>query len=299
MAVAQRSGRTRYRLILLALTALALLTLDFRGYGPLETAQSRVRDLLQPVVSAVDVVLGPVAEVWTVMFSYNDLRSENAELKDEVGRLRSADITQDAAADALERLAEATGVGYLGDIDRVVASVLRDSVGNFDDDVISIDVGRRDGVMPGMAVVTGAGLVGRVDAVDAGLSTVTTVSDPDLAVGVRLLGSGDVGLGHGVAGDPALFLVDRGLRWPDTPDPGELPEIGSAVVTAAASRYPAGIPVGRVVSVTDAEAGLSRSVTVELAADTRDLGYVTVLLQPPADEAPLGPDSPFAGGTAP
>ena len=293
MAVAQRSGRSRYRLLLLILTAATLLTLDFRGFGPLETAQSRVRDALEPVVSAVDVVLGPVAEVWTVMFSYNDLRSENARLKDEVERLGSADIRSAAQQDAFDRLLAATGVTYVEDVERLAATVLRDSPGNFDDDLISIDAGRRDGVAPGMAVVTSAGFVGRVETVDAASSTVTALSDPGLVIGVRLLDTGDVGLGHGMAGEPAMFVVDAGLRWPETGDLSELPAIGSPVVTAAGSRYPADIPVGRVASVEPAEAGLAQLVTVELAADVQDLGYVTVLLQPPADEAPVGPDSPF------
>ena len=293
MAVAQRSGRSRYRIVLLILTAVTLLTLDFRGYGPLETAQSRVRDVLEPVVSAVDVVLGPVAEVWTVMFSYNDLRSENDRLRSEVDRLSSADIRAAARQDALDRLLEATGVTYVDDVEQVTASVLRDSVGNFDDDVVSINVGHRDGVAPGMAVVTAAGFVGRVETVDTALSTVTTISNPNLVLGVRLLDTGDVGLGHGMAGDRTKFVVDTGLRWPETGDPSELPGIGSSVVTAAGSRYPANIPVGRVASVEPAEAGLVQLVTVDLAADVDDLGFVTVLLQVPVDEAPVGPDSPF------
>ena len=293
MAVAQRSGRSRYRLILLILTAITLLTLDFRGYGPLETAQSRVRDLLEPVVSAVDVVLGPVAEVWTVMFSYNDLRSENEQLRAEVESLRSADLRAAAREDTLDRLLEATGVTYVDDVEQITASILRDSVGNFDDDIVSIDVGHRDGVAPGMAVVTAAGLVGRVETVDTARSTVTMISNPNLVIGVRLIDTGDVGLGHGMAGDPTRFVVDTGLRWPETGDLSELPAIGSAVVTAAGSRYPANIPVGRVAAVEPAEAGLVQWVTVDLAADVDDLGYVTVLLQVPLDEAPVGPDSPF------
>ena len=293
MAVAQRSGRSRYRLLLLILTAATLLTLDFRGFGPLDTAQSRVRDVLEPVVSAVDVVLGPVAEVWTVMFTYNDLRSENERLRDEVDRLASADIRGAAEQDALERLLDATGVTFVEGVERLTATVLRDSVGNFDDDVMSIDVGHRDGVAPGMAVVTSAGFVGRVETVDAALSTVTAVSDPSLVVGVRLLDTGDVGLGHGMAGDPTQFVVDAGLRWPETGDLSELPAVGSPVVTAAGSRYPADIPVGRVASVEPSEAGLAQLVTVDLAADVQDLGYVTVLLLTPTDEAPVGPDSPF------
>ena len=293
MAVAQRSGRSRYRIVLLILAAVTLLTLDFRGYGPLETAQSRVRDVLEPVVSAVDVVLGPVAEVWTVMFSYNDLRSENDRLRSEVDRLSSADIRAAARQDALDRLLEATGVTYVDDVEQITASVLRDSVGNFDDDIVSINVGHRDGVAPGMAVVTAAGFVGRVETVDTALSTVTTISNPNLVLGVRLLDTGDVGLGHGMAGDRTKFVVDTGLRWPETGDLSELPGIGSSVVTAAGSRYPANIPVGRVASVEQAEAGLVQLVTVDLAADVDDLGFVAVLLQVPVDEAPVGPDSPF------
>ena len=293
MAVAPRSGRSRYRLVLLILTAVTLLTLDFRGYGPLETAQSRVRDVLEPVVSAVDVVLGPVAEVWTVMFSYNDLRSENDRLRSEVDRLSSADIRAAARQDALDRLLAATGVTYVDGVEQITASVLRDSVGNFDDDIVSIDVGHRDGVAPGMAVVTAAGLVGRVETVDTARSTVTIVSSPNLVIGVRLLDTGDVGLGHGIAGEQTKFVVDTGLRWPETGELSELPGIGSSVVTAAGSRYPANIPVGRVASVEPAEAGLVQLVTVDLAAGVDDIGYVTVVLQTPVDEAPVGPDSPF------
>lgn len=294
MAVAQRSGRARYRLLLLLLlTAATLLTLDFRGFGPLDTAQSRVRDVLEPAVSAVETVLGPVAEVWTVMFSYNDLRSENARLAEELDRLRATDIRAAASDDAFSRLLSATGIAYVADVEQLTATVLRDSVGNFDDDTMSIDVGHTDGVAPGMAVVTSAGLVGRVENVDATLSTVTVVSDPSLVIGVRLLDTGEVGLGHGMAGDPTRFVVDAGLHWPETGDLSELATVGSPVVTAAGSRYPGDIPLGRVAVVEPAEAGLAQLVTVDLAADVEDLGYVTVLLQEPRDEAPVGPDSPF------
>ncbi len=294
MAVAQSKGRSRYRLLLLILTAVTLLTLDFRGFGPLETVQSRTRDALEPVVSAVDSALGPVARVWTVMFNYSDLEDENARLRDERDRLAAADIRSTAQQDAFQRLLSATGVEYVSNVPQLTASVLRDSPGNFADDVLSIDVGHQDGVATGMAVVTSAGFVGRVEVVDATSSTVTAVSDPDLVIGVRLLGTGDVGLGHGMPGDPSKFVVESGLRWPETGDLSQLPEVGSGVVTAAGSRYPADIPVGRVLAVEPAEAGLAQRVTVELNAELGGLGYVAVLLQTPADEPPTGPGSPFA-----
>ena len=295
MAVAQRSGRARYRLLLLILTAATLLTLDFRGLGPLAWAQSRVRDVLEPAVSATETVLGPVSEVWTVMFSYNDLRAENERLSEELARVNSADLRLEARDDAFDRLLEATDIRYVTDVERLTATVLREAVGNFDADVVSIDVGRRDGVKPGMAVVTAAGLAGRVETADLASSTVTALGNPALVIGVRLLDTGDVGLGQAMPGDPTRLLVNTGLRSAASGTLAELPEVGTAVVTAAGSRYPSDIPVGRVAAVELGESGLVGVVTVDLAVDVGDLGFVTVLLHEPADEPPVGPDSPFGG----
>ena len=60
MASVRRGGRTRYRLALLVLTALTLLTLDFRGVGPLQSAQHGARDALDPVRRGLATVFRPV-----------------------------------------------------------------------------------------------------------------------------------------------------------------------------------------------------------------------------------------------
>ncbi len=284
MAVARRS---RYRLLLLVLTALALLTLDFRNYGPLETVQSGLRDLLRPLVAVTDTVLGPLGDLWTAAWEYDDLSNENEQLRAELGRLRGESIQIEANREAYRRLLEATEIEYAGDMQRVTATVIRDLVGNFADDVVTIDKGRRHGVKAGMAVITGSGLVGRIETVDTHHSTVELISSPDFTIGVRLVDTDDVGLGHGVAGDPTAFVVDAGLHGLQTGQPGPIPAVGSAVVTAAESRYPADIPVGRVTDVSDVKGGLAQVVSVALAVDTRDLGFVTVLLV-----APLGDTEP-------
>ena len=61
MALAQRIGRSRHRLILLVLTAITLLTLDLNQFGPLGTAQRFVRDLLHPVTELADWAFTPVS----------------------------------------------------------------------------------------------------------------------------------------------------------------------------------------------------------------------------------------------
>ena len=293
MAVGSGRGRARLRLGLLVLTAVVLMTLDFRGYPPLRAAQSGVLDLIQPIVSIVETGLKPVQGAWTATLGYRGLQSTNTELQAEVDRLKGDQIRVDAYREAYRRLREATDIDYIDDIERITASVLRDTTGNFRDDVILIDKGRRDGLVSGMAVVNGAGFVGSVEAVGVSHSTVTTVSSPSMVVSVRLLDTDDVGLGHGMAGDHDLFVVDTGLAWPEAYDRAGLAATGSAVVTAASSRYPADIPVGRVVQVEPVNAGLVQQVTVELSVDTQNLGFVTVLLAEPQDQPPSGPDSPF------
>jgi len=97
MVLAQRTGRSRYRLALLVLTAATLLTLDFRGFGPLESVQRGVRDIIEPVTSAADVLLGPVGGAWNAVFDYNSLQSENDRLRAELDEVL-VDVARTAPA---------------------------------------------------------------------------------------------------------------------------------------------------------------------------------------------------------
>jgi rod shape-determining protein MreC len=288
MALAQRTGRSRHRLVLLALTAITLLTVDLNGFGPIESAQRVVRDVLHPVTSLAATVFSPAGDAWNSVFNYGDLENENSALRAELEELQGAVIRGEADTQTLRRLLEATDLPYVGDVDRVTANVVRGSVGNFDDHVITIDRGSRDGIRTGMAVVTGAGIVGRIERVDNATSTVQLISDASLFVGTRLVSTDKVGLGHAVPGQNGLFVIDRGLDYPDTDDPALLPAIGSAVVTAGESSYPADIPIGTVRAVQRSTDEASMRVEVELSNDPDALHFVSVLLVEPPEEFPLG-----------
>ncbi len=285
MALTQRSGRSRHRLVLLVLTAVTLLTLDFRDFGPLDSAQSAVRDLLEPAASLTSTVFSPVTDVWNGMFDYDDLEKTNEALRIELDELRGQQLTNEADLAAFEALREAIDIEHFTDLESVVARVTRGSVGNFDEDVVTIDKGSRDGLVRHMVVVAGAGLVGVLDQVDGTTSTVQLLSDRDLVVGVRLVGVDEVGLARAKAGGDDVVVVDRGLNWPEGGDEEDLPAIGSAVVTDAVSQYPAGIPVGVVAAVTTPD-NLTMIVDVQLLNALDDLSYVRVLLAVPAAELP-------------
>ena len=286
MALTQRSGRSRHRLVLLALTAVTFLTLDFRDFGPLDTAQRAVRDLLEPVVGVGAAVLSPVSDAWNGLFDYDELEAENEALQAELDELRGEQVAAEAEREAFRRLREAVEIDYVDDIPRVAAQVVRTGVGNFDEHVVTIDKGSRDGIDVNMAVVTGAGLVGRVAQVDGSTSRVQLLSDPAMVVGVRLVDIDETGLGSAPGGVPDVIVAERGLTWPEGDDPDRIPAVGTAVVTSSLSRYPADIPVGTVAAATTPD-GLSMIVDVALLNDVSDLSYVSVLLAVGTDEVPL------------
>lgn len=277
-------------MILLGLTAITLLSLDLSGFGPIGTAQRWVRDLLHPVTEVAGAIASPFSNAWNAIFDYDDLEAERDRIQAELDEATGAQLAAEAEREAFRRLLEATEITYLPTIPSRTANVVRTAVGNFDDDVITIDKGSNHDIRPGMAVVTGAGLVGRVDRVDATTANVQLLSDSGLVIGVRLASTDEVGLGHTDPDDPRVFLVNQGLEWPEDDDLSLLPEIGTVVVTAASSRYPAEIPLGRIRDVyRDEENGIAMIVEVELANDVRDLSYATVLIAEGVDQVPLVP----------
>ena len=297
MALPQRSiGKSRHRLILLALTAITLLSLDLSSFGPLGTVQRLVRDVLHPVTEVAGAVVSPFSDAWNAVFDYDDLEEQNRILTERIQQLEGNELAVEAERAEFERLQAATDIDFRLDVEQVTANVVRGAVGNFDDDVITIDRGTQDGVQQGMAVVTGAGLVGRVERADATTAAVLLLSDPSLVVGVRLADTDEVGLGHTDPEDPSVFVVDTGLDWPD--DLSLLPALDTVVVTAATSRYPAEIPIGRSVDVSPGdEDELTMVVRVAMANDVTDLGFVTVLLATGVDQVPL--DEPVPSTSVP
>jgi len=272
VALPRHGGRARYRLVLLVLTALTLLTLDFRSFGPLGRAQSATRDALAPVRSSVLWAVRPIGNAAEGVFDFGDLKDENARLRAELDDLRGTQLANESAADELARLKAALDLPDLGGVPTQVARIVAGPTGNFDDHLVEINKGSSSGLRTGMAVMTNAGLVGRLTQVDGSRATVQLVTSPDFAVGVRV--GGEVALARGT-GSAAELRASEGLSR-------ENPALaGDPVVTngGQASTMPADVPVGRV-RAAGPNAG-SFVATIELNADVANLDYVAVLLVTP------------------
>ncbi len=253
--------------MLLVLTALALMTLDARSVGPFNGVRQLAFSATQPLRSVAGFVLGPVGGAWNGAVHFDDVQRENDGLRRELAELEGRVARLPAVERELELLLEATDIDYIGDIPRVAARVVTDRDTNLER-IVEIDRGSDDGCDVGMPVVTGSGLVGRIIAVEGERSQVQLITDARLHVGVVTAMARVTGVTSG-AGDGEDLVIDL------VDGASETVSAGTRFVTSGfdRSRYPGGIPVGRL--TVDGDATL-----LVPTADLENLGYVTVLLVP-------------------
>ena len=264
-------------LLLLVIASVTLMTLDIRDVGPFADMQQTTRNIVEPFRSAGDTVFDPVGNVWGDIFSGGSNQDELDALREENARLRNDFIEQANASDLLQSVMLQLDISYVGNIASTIATVVDGSIGNFDDFQIDIDRGTNDGIRVGMPVISGGGLIGRIDEADATRSRVLLIVDPTFNVGIRVVGSReDLAIVHGGEwGNP--------LRVDEDINPLAAIVIGAPVVTSGldGSLYPADIPVGFVVSTQLDEGALTQILEVEPSGDLDSLRHVTILLYDP------------------
>ncbi len=271
MAIYRRSARPRFTLLVLVLTSITLVTLDYRGTGSsaVETVKGASRDALAPVQEFSDRLFAPVGSMVGGILHYGDLQAENERLRQEIADHRGQLHQAQAVERERQALLAINALGSVQDVPRVHARVVSTSASNFEL-ALEIDKGADAGVVEGMPVVSGAGLVGRVSAVSQRRSTVVLLTDKTFGVGV-VLPSGDTGVANG-GGFRADLTVDH-------VEPDTAVALGDSVVTSGLQRslYPRGIPVGRVTAASAPAGALQQSVSIAPVVDLERLSFVTVL----------------------
>jgi rod shape-determining protein MreC len=267
----QRGSQRRTILVLVVLTAATLITLDVRESGPLSSVRAGARDALTPVTDAVETAVSPIGDWIDGVTRAASLKDENARLKRELDQARGESARERLAIEENKELKQLLDLPYYDGADAVAAQVVEGAPSNFEL-TVQIDKGTNDGVGPDMAVVTGAGLVGRVlDGVSRDRATVLLINAPDSAVGVKIEKSQTTGVLKGRAENGTLRL--------EFVDPNISVTKGELVFTAGhqASPFPAGVPVGKVSRVVKTQGALEQDILVEPLAELSGLDYVKVL----------------------
>ncbi|MEZ5136752.1 MAG: rod shape-determining protein MreC [Acidimicrobiales bacterium] len=140
MAAPGRLNRRRFTIVLLVVTSVSLLTLDFRGFGPLESARSAVLGVLAPVGDFFGGIVSPIGNVFSGITDYDDLEARNRELQQRIDELEGQMASGQTAQAELDQLKASLGLTFANDLERVTARVTSLSISNYDD-TIEIDRG--------------------------------------------------------------------------------------------------------------------------------------------------------------
>ena len=275
------SGKPYVVVIGLLLAVVILLNLP-----PAEAlrAKAGVRDNLTPFQGVVTRLLRQVrgvgwylADAWQAPDTERRLRTENAELKRELWRMRTL---QDENA-TLRELAEFRQ----GRRERLlVGEVIARGDASGWWHTVRLNRGRSDGLRPDLAVLTGRGLVGRTTVVSQFTCEVLLITDPTSQVACRAGRAGAFGVlgGGGVtfSGDPqlAMLYTAPSMEVEFLPVGASVAKGDDVVTSGLGGVFPEGIPVGKIESVRLDASQLYMNASVVPAADLRALRYVFVML---------------------
>lgn len=193
------------------------------------------------------------------------LRQENVALKNELEYLRSHKAIAEDNALRTRMVAQFDTLNY----SYIMARVVNNTV-NHQQNYITLNVGRRGGVEPGMGVVGHDGVVGVVVAASVRYSVAISLLNTDFKVSARHRPTSTFG---------SLWWPGRSythVRLAEIPLHVSL-AVGDTVVTSGHSAmFPRDVPIGSIVGYEIAE-GNAYSIDVRLFADFRSLDYVYVV----------------------
>ena len=190
-----------------------------------------------------------------------ELESKSIALAAEVGRLR-----QDAVEN--RELRRLLGIAPQPGWDLVAADVVGKTT-TFQRNMLTIDLGSKDSIVPGMAVVTDAGLVGRVYATSQHFSLVQMLFNTDLRVAAKIARNRIEG----------IITWDGGpsLAMHDIPKALDVKRGDLVITSQYSSFFPADVTIGTIDSIAPSPNSLTRHVLVRPAVDFYRVEHVYVI----------------------
>ncbi|MBS8228552.1 rod shape-determining protein MreC [Vannielia litorea] len=252
------------RILTVVLVVLCLgLFLLWRIDSPrVERFRSNLIDTVVPSFEWASVPATKMGNMADSFQSYNRLYEQNQELRRELQQMKA---WKEAAVQLEQQNAKLLALNNLRldpRLTSVSGVVIADSGSPFRQSVL-LNVGRRDGIRDGWAVMDGLGLVGRIAGVGEQTSRVILLTDAASRIPVTVQPSGQHAMlaGDNRAAPPLDFIEDR-----DTVRPGD-----RVVSSGDGGVFPAGLVVGQLVE------GRDGRLRVRLSADYERLDFLRVL----------------------
>jgi len=221
-------------------------------------------------------------ETWREYIYVRGMRAENERLQDENTTLRMEQVRMVQDASQAQRLQALLKFKQQFITDTVAAQVIGTS-GSEQSRLLYIDKGSDDGIKGDMAVITPAGVVGKIVRVLPGTAQVLEINDQTSGIGAILEKSRLQGILKGApSGDSMLHYIMS----------DEKVEVGEQLLTSGGDRiFPKGLPVGTVISVNPGN-DMFLNIRIKPAARLDRVEEVLVITKMNEQQPELRPDGP-------
>jgi len=266
------------------ITSLALISVDERGSGIIDSARTAAQDVVSPLQTLADDVINPVADWFDGLGRANELQDQNEQLRRQLADARSEVAAAKGSAARLAELEQILDLPSIDDSTGITADVVSQGTGNFTR-TFQISKGSNDGIVKGYPVVVGANngaaLVGQVVTVSKSRAIVRRIDDRNFAVGAHLVQGtkfGPAGIATGQSGINLLrfsVIVDNATA--------AVLNKGDVAVTLGGDKdlFPANLVIGTVVQKVGAGGAIARDADLRPIVDVDALTVVKVLKYPP------------------
>jgi rod shape-determining protein MreC len=270
MALLDIRQRTGYLFVALTVGHIVLISAQVstnRGVPLLEEVTFGAFAEVQRIASTA---IGGMRTSWADYVALQEVRSENARLREEVARLRVGLQQERALAQRARSLEEMLELRANVELATVAATVIAGGASP-DFRTITIDKGVADRLRTNMAVIVPGGVVGRIVTPTRRASKVQLLIDRNAAAGALIERSRAHGVVEGTGG---------GLRMNYVSGQADV-QVGDTVVTSGIDGiYPKGLVIGQIESVERGSAGFG-TIVVRPVVDSSSVEAVLVVITPP------------------
>jgi rod shape-determining protein MreC len=223
--------------------------------------------------------IGSVRDVWHNYFALQQTRQENQQLRTEVAQLRVGLQQERALAEQSRMLQKLLDMKLETPLKTTAAYVIAGAASP-DFRTATIDKGTSDGLKPDMAVISPAGVVGRIILPTSRAAKIQLLIDRDAAAGAMT----ERGRAQGV-----VVGTGTSLRLDHVPGTADL-KVGDRVVTSGIEGiYPKGFEIGQIESI-ERRAGDFSAVIIRPAVEFSSVEAVLVVLAESNPAAPIAID---------
>ena len=283
LAVPVRIWAQRFAFLGLLALAFALMLFSRAETGALERARVVIVDGVAPILSVMSRPVEAGQEVSRSVKNFFIVHAENARLRQENERLIR--WMQAARQLVIENATLRAQLEYVPDVAprAVTARVIADTGGAFYHSLL-INAGARHFVQRGQAVVSGAGVVGRVAEVGDRSARVLLLTDLNSRIPAIVESTGD-----------RVIVTGNNTNWPEVTYLASNSPVsaGDRVVTSGhGGVFPSGLAIGTISESNEARVVLQPAIDLARLSEARILDYGVEGILPPPEQVPAVQPAP-------